>query len=251
MKKRNLLLTAIILFSLVGCINSKTTKKSSSSSSGGSIVVDDDTSTDTSGTDLTSCTDAVVTTGASRCYYTLPEQTYSGSGRPGAALYWSSASNLSSLYSNEIFRTDLKFQARVRAKVPSAATSFQGRNCRELYKNTFDKLQVKLMLSKTSDNGLSDNIGTFETKINEWSKPVTFQIPTGTTSPLVLSVYSILSNHRCKEDIQGPLTTQDKATCTAGTGYFDIPEVVSPYTTYCVAFEIQFATDYTYSFPTN
>lgn len=262
MKKRNLLLTAIVLFSLVGCINSKTTKKTSGSSGGDSIidVGDGDGSTGTggTGTDLTSCTDAVVTSGASRCYYTLPQQTYSGSGKAGSAPFWNSLNNLSSSYSQEIFRTDLKFQARIRPRYATADTSFQGRKCGTQLMANFDKMQVKLMLSKTSDNGLSDNIGTFEAKVNQWSKYVTFQVPTGTTSPLVLSVYSIQTNHRCKESIYGPLATQLKTACNEGTVYFDIPvrygnvaKTDTSVVTECVAFDIQFATDYTYSFPAN
>lgn len=262
MKKRNLLLTSIILFALVGCINSKTTKKTSGSSGGDSIIDtgngDGTGETGGSGTDLTDCPGAVVTNGASRCYYTLPQQTYSGSGQAGSAAFWNSKNNLSSAYSQEIFRTDLKFQARIRPRYASAQTSFQGRKCGTQLMANFNKMQVQLMLSKSSDNGLSDNIGTFEAKVNEWSKYVTFQVPTGTTSPLVLSVHSIQTNHRCKESIYGALSAQQKAGCTAGTTYYDIPvrygnkeRTDTSVVTECVAFDIQFATDYTYSFPAN
>ncbi len=82
--------------------------------------------------------------------------------------------------------------------------------------------------------------------------------PTGTTSPLVLSVYSIQTNHRCKESIYGALATQLKTACNEGTVYFDIPvrygnvaKTDTSVLTECVAFDIQFATDYTYSFPAN
>lgn len=263
-KQTTLIFSLIILFTVVSCVKaSNTTKRKSNMTSNGSTNgsgngsgngftdngnQDDDD--DDNNSNVSDCSDGIRRENASRCYYTLPTLTFSGSGLPGAAQYWSSAYNLGTTYSTNIFRTDMNFAVRIKPKIAQDSTSFQGRTCSQWTKNNFKKMQVQLMLSKSSDNGLSNNIKTITAKLNERSKTVRFDVPYGATGPLVLSVYSVLTDHRCEASIYGALTPTQKAACNAGTAYFDIPTntgLANP--TECVSFEIQFATDYTYDLP--
>lgn len=267
-KKLNLLLTILTITSLSACVNAgKVTKKTSSTGTitnpgiigDGGFIGDGDSSggsetTPVPGgstpTDLTACADGIAREGATRCYYTLPALTFSGSGKAGAMMYWSSAYNLSNAFSSDIFRTDMNFAVRIRPIYAQDTTSFQGRTCSSYTKYNFSKMQVKLMLSKSSDNGLSDNIGTFTATVGQWSPTVRYNVPAGASGPLVLSVHSFLTDHRCKTSIYGSLSTQETAACNAGNAFYDIPlktNAANP--TECVSFEIQFATDYTYDLP--
>jgi hypothetical protein len=246
-------LTILVATALAGCKGSSSTTKTVYT------TVTSSSSTSTTTTDTT-CSDAVARTGATKtCYFTeLPSLVFSGSGVAGYN-YWSSANNLPSDFSKNNFRTDASFAVRIKPVIVDGGTSFQGRTCSQYTKNNFTKLQVKMMLSRTSDNGVSSNIKTLTADVGSYSNTARFTVPGGTTDPYVLSVYSVLSNHRCNV-VSG--VSYGTAPTGCPSAYYDIPLVqkynsdgsvnttgTAALPTECVGFEIQFATDDTYDLP--
>lgn len=192
-------------------------------------------------TSSSSTCDGVFRTGATSCYYkVLPTFVYSGSGVAGFH-YWASNVDLPSNLDPNIFRTDANFAVRIRPVVVDGGTSKQGRTCSQYTKNNFSKLQVKLMLRRTTDS-VSSNIQTLVANVNSYSNVGRFVLPGGTTAPYVLEVHSILSNHRCNSTYGTPPTG-------CPNSFYDIPVVTGTYPTDCVGFELEFATDSTYDFP--
>lgn len=256
LKKLNALLVLITVAAMVGCVR-QTSSNSKSSSNG--ISTDDGIGSIGGGTGSgsdsgsTNCSDGVARTDATRCYYTLGPLTFNGSGQSGYR-YWQSNTDLATDFTQDIFKTDMNFRVRIKPVIANDTYSRQGRKCSQFTKNNWNRLQVRLMLSKSSDNGLSTNIKTFSAKVGEYSAAQNFNVPTGATGPLVLSVNSFMSDHRCYNDgkkyVYGTLPTADLNKCLNGTTFYDIPLVTSTANpTECIAFEIDFATDTTYDIP--
>jgi hypothetical protein len=229
-------LVLVIAATLTGC-----TQKASGTKTVYTTITNPSTTNPTTptGSDSNSC--GLVRDGATRCYFSeLPTLIFSGSGEAGYN-YWSSATDLPPNFSISNFRTDTNFTVRIKPVIVNGGKSIQGRKCSQFTKTTFSRLQVKLMLSKTSDNGLSTNIKTLTANVDSFSSKVKFTVPGGTNDPYVLSVYSVLSDHRCK-------WSSPPAGCPSA--YYDIPLVTSTANpTECVGFELQFATDDTYDLP--
>lgn len=258
LKKINSLLVILTVVSMVGCIRQATNQRSTSNgittddSSVGTIGGGNNSGSGGSGS-VTNCSDGVSRTDATRCYYSLGPLTFNGSGQSGFR-YWQSNTDLSSDFTQDIFRTDMNFRVRIKPVIADSTYSAQGRRCSQFTKNNWNRLQVKLMLSKTSDSGLSTNIKTFTAKVGEFSEAQSFIVPTGATGPLVLSVHSFMSDHRCFHDgskyVYGSLPASDLTRCKNGTTFYDIPLVTSTANpTECIAFQIDFATDTTYDLP--
>lgn len=201
-------------------------------------------STGTTGTTtggVTGCSDGVARAGATKCYYTnLDTLVFSGPGTVGP-IYWSSATDLPGHISPNQFRTDASFAVRVKPIVADGGSSRQGRSCSQFTKNNFSKLQVKVMLRRSGDS--LGEVKTLTGEVNKSSNTARFTVPGGTTEPYILEVVSVLSNHRCN-------AAYGSAPSGCPNAYFDIPVVSNTnYTTECVAFNIEYATDDTYDLP--
>lgn len=191
---------------------------------------------------ITGCADGVARSGATRCYYNnLPTLVFSGPGTVGP-VYWSSANDLPAHISPNQFKTDASFAVRMKPSTVSGGTSIQGRNCSSWTQNNFNKLQVQVMLRRAGD-GLGE-VKTLTGAVGSASNTARFTVPGGTTSPYILEVISVLSNHSCDQAKYGKLATP----CTSTT-FYPIPVNGTSYPTECVAFNLEVATDDTYDLP--
>lgn len=236
--KQTSFLILLLAATLASCVQKSGTTKTIYTT-----VTNPSTTTGSGTGSTTSCSDGVARSGATRCYYKeLPTFVFSGSGMQGP-IYWSSATDLPSDFSKYNFVTDATFAVRIKPVIVDGGTSIQKRRCSQYTKNNFTKLQVKVMLGKESDNGLSSNIQTLTASVGSYSNTARFTVSRGTNAPYVMSIYSVLSNHRCN-------ALYGSAPTGCPSAYYDIPVVVNTaYETECVGFELQFATDETYDLP--
>lgn len=188
------------------------------------------------------CSDGVARSGATKCYYTnLPKLVFSGPGTVGP-VYWSSANNLPAHISPNQFRTDATFAVRMRPSKVAGGTSLQGRNCSSWTQDNFSRLRVQVMLRRASDS--LGEVKTLVAAVGSNSATARFTVPGGTTSPYILEVVEIFSDHSCKESVYGKLATP----CTSST-FYKIPVNGTTNPTECVAFNLEYATDETYDLP--
>ena len=245
MKKNTTTLSAITLVILLtllsGCAQKSSTRINSSTSSTTS-----GTSSPISGsgnvgnTGISGC-NGVYRESATSCYFSnLPTLTISGPGTYGIT-YWSSNSNLPQHISPNQFRTDASFNVRIKPKYADATNSIQGRKCSPFTKTNFSKLQIQLMLRRSTDT--LGEIKTVSASVDTYSSKATFTVPGGTTNPYVLEVVSVMSNHRCN-------SAYGSAPNGCPNVFFDIPVNTNTYNpTECVAFDIEYSTDNTYDLP--
>lgn len=195
---------------------------------------------------VTGCSDGVARSGATKCYYSnLSTFVFSGPGTVGP-VYWSSANNLPSHISPNQFRTDASFAVRIKPIYASGGSSIQGRSCSLNTSTNWDKLQVQVMLRRAGD-GLGE-VKTLTGSVNGKSNTARFTVPGGTTEPYVLEVVSILSNHRSMKNSSGKYIYGTPQSGCA-TNVCDIPVNGTTYSTECVAFNLEYATDDTYDLP--
>ncbi len=241
----SLTLLLITLFAISACAEKKTgstvnqyiTYPGTGTGTGGVNPV-----TGTGGTGaVTGCADGVARSGATKCYYTnLDKLVYSGPGTVGP-VYWSSATDLPSHISPNQFRTDATFAVRMKPSVADGGLSKQGRSCSQYTKNNFTKLQVQVMLRRAGDS--LGEVKTLTGSVGGSSNTARFTVPSGTTSPFILEVVSVLSNHRCN-------AVYGSAPTGCPNSFYDIPVVTdTAYPTECVAFNLEYATDETYDLP--
>jgi hypothetical protein len=193
------------------------------------------TTTGTSTNSVSGC-DGIARSGATSCYYqNIPTVQVSG-GLPGQT-YWSSV-NLPSAISQNQFATDATFNVRIIPRVADPnVLSASGKTCSPFTINNSKKLQVKLMLRKQGTS--LGPVVTLSADRDVASSKGMFTVPGGTTTPYILEVVSVMSDTRC---------TWAGGSSTLYCPYADIP-VNNLGPTECVAFDIQFSTDYTYDLP--
>lgn len=205
------------------------------------------TTTNPSNPTVTNCSDGVYRSGTSSCYYSnIPRLVFSGPGTYGTTI-WSSKNNLPSSISQNQFRTDATFAVRIKPSYPLAnEASRQGRTCSGYTSTNFTKLKVWVMLRRSIDS--LGEVQELTASVNAYSNTARFTVPGGTSDPYIVEVIGVNSDHRCNA-VYGSLSASDKAACTAGTKYFDIPVNSTTAPTECVAFKMDVATDDTYDLP--
>jgi hypothetical protein len=206
-----------------------------------------DTGTGTGTGTVTGCSDGVARSGTTSCYYSnLPRLVISGPGTYGTTI-WSSKNNLPSSISQNQFRTDATFAVRIKPTYPLAnEPSRQGRTCSGYTSTNFTKLKVWVMLRRSIDS--LGEVQELTASVNSYSNTARFTVPGGTSDPYIVEVIGVNSDHRCNT-VYGSLSTSDRAACTAGTKYYDIPVNSTTAPTECVAFKMDIATDDTYDLP--
>lgn len=183
--------------------------------------------------------DGIPKSGIKNCYYkNIP--TIQVSGGTYGQLFWSSGTRGSNI-SQKQFITDQSFNVRIIARSPSSGTSTFGRTCSPYMLNS-TKLRIKVQLHK---QGLSlGEEAILTSDIGVPSKVWHFKTQGGMTEPYVLDVINVESNARCTGAYGTPLES-----CSENP-YYGIPvQTQRDYSTECAAFDIQFATDYTYDLP--
>ena len=128
--------------------------------------------------------------------------------------------------------------------ITDARNSKQGRKCSQYTATNFTKMKLFVMLRKSgvSVGETAELIATADSSGNwNYSNTYRYSVPSGTTSPLILEVVGVQTNHRCTGKYGTP-----PANCT----FMDIPVVTSTNNpTECVGFKLQMATDETYDLP--
>lgn len=245
--KTSLLLT-LVAFATYGCgqTSSTNTKKTTSSTSSSTTPT---TTTPTDPTTIDGCP-GVYRAGASRCYFTeIPKLLFNGTSTTTQAVnnvsIWSSASGLPSTFSPNNFATDATFKVRIKPSVASSGTSQQGRVCSGPMAYNWTRLKVYFMLRRQGDS--LTTIYETTANVNAYSTKLSLPVISGTTSPYILEVMGVESDHRCNA-AYGSLSTNEKAACTAGTYWGTIPLNTGGPTS-CVALNIEFSTDSTYDLP--
>lgn len=185
--------------------------------------------------------------GATECYFKIP--TIQVMGPTSAAIaaatpYWSSTTYTASGtgISPGNFVTDRVFNVRIIPRLASSTVapsnpSVAGKTCNGL--NNAKKLfvQIKLRQQNATSGELATLTAAIDTPSNVWHFT---NIPVS-TGPLVLEVVRVEADIRCN--------------WSGGSGsycpYADIPinSVTKTYPTECVAFDIQYSTDYTQDLP--
>lgn len=162
--------------------------------------------------------------------------------------WWSSANYTASGsgLSPNMFATDAIFKVRIIPRSPTAnATSTFNRVCSP-YMMYATKLKVQFMLHK---QGVTvGEVGTVTAALNNTSGVYTFAVP-ASSDPLVLEVINVQSDSRCAPK-PGSSTQSYYGTIPSSCSsnpYLDIPVNGSSYPTECVAFDILYATDETWS----
>jgi len=235
-KKTSLFLLAIFFLSLQGCAQKDNTKVIKNT------VTNPVTTTPPTTPGGTGGCDGVYRDGATSCYYTnLPTLVFSGPGTIGP-VYWSSNTDLPEYVSPNQFRTDATFSIRMKPSYVDGGKSRQNRNCSQYTKTNFNKLKVEVMLRKSSSS--LGEVKTLTASVGSYSPVARFSVPSGTTSPFILEVVSVLSDHRCN-------SYYGSAPGGCPNSFFDIPvngtNPANP--TECVGFTLEYATDNTYDLP--
>lgn len=221
---KNIMKTSFLVLLLSVALSScgqKTTGKSTTNNYYSNGSSSTDSSTDSS-------------TGTTYTFKTgLPDLIIKGPGTN--SLYWSSATNLPSYIDPESFRADAKFAVRIKVSAVAGGTALANptypatnKACSTFTSNSFSKLQVKLMLRKS---GVSlGETQTLTASVGATSSIAEFSVPSGSSSPFILEVVEVLSDHRCKQS-NGSLYCP----------YADIP-YNSGGPTECVGLKIEYAT---------
>ena len=252
--KTSLLLTFIAMLA-AGCGQTTTsnTKKTSTSSSNPSTGTPNTHTIPTTPVDpgtIAGC-NGVYRAGASRCYFTeIPKIQFNGTSLTASAVnnvqIWSSATGLPSSFSPNNFVTDGSFSVRFKPTIASTGNSQQGRVCSGPQAYNWSRVRIHLMLRRQGES--LTTIYTTSASLDAYSTKINLPVLSGTTAPYVLEVMGIESDHRCKTEVYGNLSTAEKAACTAGNYWASIPlNTGGP--TACVAVNLEFATDSTYDLP--
>nr|BDT27255.1 hypothetical protein BHI3_07210 [Bacteriovorax sp. HI3] len=176
-------------------------------------------------------------TGSSGTTYTfstaLPDLTIQGPGTN--SLYWSSANNLPSYIDPNSFQADARFAVRIKAFRVTGGTalanpSHAAKACSTFTTNNFSKMQVKLMLRKSGSSLGETQTLVADASTSAYSSVAEFTVPSGSSSPFILEVVEVLTDHRCK-------ASSGKLYCP----YADIP-YNSGGPTECVGLKVEYAT---------
>lgn len=231
--KNDKILILLLLMSVLSACSVKSTnskrKSTTSTSTSGTSTVDGSTDGSTDSTDPTSATST---------YFTIPNIIASG-GTYGQT-WWSSTSYIAQTGRdpNE-FTTDKIFNVRIIARSPGNTTgqkSTFNRDCANWMLNS-TKVQAQIMLH-TSGVG---ETATLDSAIGVPSKVWRFSVPKS-SSPLVLEVVNVKSDSSCSGKY---------GSVPAGCTFLPIPINKGTPTppTECVAFDIQYSTDWTTDLP--
>lgn len=224
--KNDKILILVLLMSMLSACSVKSTNSKGKSA----------TSTSTSGTSTVDGT--TDTTSPTSTYFTIPNIIASG-GTYGQT-WWSSTSYVAQTGRdpNE-FTTDKIFNVRIIARSPGNTTGQKStfdRNCASWMLNS-TKVQAQIMLH-TSGVG---ETATLESAIGVPSKVWRFSVPKS-SSPLVLEVVNVKSDSACSGKY---------GSVPSGCTFLPIPINNGTPTppTECVAFDIQYSTDWTTDLP--
>ncbi len=222
MKKMSFLVLLLSVAALTGC-GQKTTGKSTINN-----YYSNGSSSSGSTTDGSTSTSYTFKTG-------LPDLVIKGPGTN--SLYWSSANNLPSYIDPDSFKADAKFAVRIKGFRVTGGTALANpthtetnKACSTFTTNSFTKMQVKLMLRK-SGSSLGETVTLVaDASTSAYSSVGEFSVPNGSSSPFILEVVEVLTDHRC----------------TASSGKLYCPYSDIPYNsggpTECVGLKIEYAT---------
>lgn len=237
MKNYKILMVVLLASGLSACtVKSTNTKRQSTLNTSGTNPSTTGTDTDTTDPDPTNPDPNDPTTLGS--YFTISNIIASG-GTYGQQ-WWSSTSYVASMGRdpNE-FVTDKVFNVRIIPR-PASNTVGQkstfGRNCSSWMLNS-KKVQVQLMLHTT---GVGE-VATLDSSIDVPSKVWRFRAPKS-DAPLILEVVNVKSDSACSGKY---------GSVPSGCTYLKIPVATGSPTppTECVAFDIQYSTDWTTDLP--
>lgn len=244
-KNRHILFLAFLTLLIVSACGEKTVSNKSSSSSSSSSSSGSTTGSGTGSSTSPSSCDGIPRSGVTSCYYkNLPEVALSGPGTTGIT-YWSSATDLAGTgISSNQFLTDATFSVRmIPSYITDSRNSKQGRKCSQWTASNFTKMKLFVMLRKSgvTVGETGELIATAGSNGNwNYSNTYRFSVPSGATSPFILEVVGVQTNHRC---------TGTYGSVPTGCTYMDIPVNAAPNPTECVGFKLQMATDETYDLP--
>lgn len=257
MKKTLNLTTILLLLSVLASCSVKSTSSKVSSTTntsttgsspstggtGGTGSNGNGSNGDGSSTDTSAICQQVV---EGKCYRKVSN--IQASGGSYGQTWWSSANYTASGtgFSPNLFATDSVFKVRIVPHAPTAnATSTFNRVCSP-YMMYASKVKVQFMLHK---QGVTvGEVGTVSASLDSTSGIYSFAVP-ASSDPLVLEVINVQSDSRCKP--KPGSTTQSyygtiPSSCSTNP-YLDIPVNGSTYPTECVAFDILYSTDETWS----
>lgn len=193
--------------------------------------------------------------GVTTCYKTIPTITLSGSGfrDTNYVPYWNSTSYVAATgVSPNQFRTDGSFSVRIRPETVYGGTSQNpsgSRNCSQYTNLNYSKMRVEMRLRMAGSPVSSGEVIVLTGDVGGVSNTGRFTNFPTTSSPYILEVLSVLTNHRCSR-LYGSLDATQTAACNNGTGFFDIPiNSTGSVPTECVGFKIEMATDSTKDLP--
>ncbi len=248
----------ILLFA--SCTKSTTSKKSSSSSSsgsssqtgsGGNTGGSSNNGGGTSSSDVQTCGALTGNTEVDNyCFRTVtPTAKLHGLSSQGNTSWQSS---LHATIPQSYFESDLKFYVRIVPKPVDFTESTNGslvtRRCNPTTvdnnqnKYRYSKLRVTLEVKKKGST-FSGDVKTIDAVLNPGSLTASSRFRFSTSGPgeYDIIVKDVKTNHRCSNWGMGDLN------CST---YQDLPYVTNTnYPTDCVAFEVQFSTDYTRDLP--
>jgi hypothetical protein len=246
LKNGNLILVALICFSLVGCVGSKKSTRNGNDSSttsglngpGGFPPPGTGTGTNTS-TGQTSGTgneDGVADAGQTIEYYKLNDPPLVMHGYNNGVVAWSSSTDLTLGLTQNIFFTDQRFNVRVIPRRTFFGTDSKGVSCM-FQPRPYERLQVGVRVRKaslpTGDYYLFDDV-----PVDQASLIHEFTTPANTTEPLVVEVLNVAWDWSCTD--------------YANQGFPNVAGVCpwdKVWATECVQVEVQFSTDFTKDIP--
>lgn len=169
-------------------------------------------------------------------YYKINQPPVVAHGKDEGVVVWNSVSNMPAGVSQNILYTDARINVRVVPKKQSFGTDSMGIAC-QYYPQPYTKLQVGVRVRKqeasVGDYYLFDNV-----PVDCPSATRQFQVPEGTSLPLVIEVMNIKWDWSCQS--------------YANQGYPNVPGVCPwdrVWLTECVGVELQFSTDSTKDLP--
>jgi hypothetical protein len=216
----------------------------------------------------TTCDGVPLTNDGTPCYFkNIPKLIFSGSGirRSNSTPYWSSLNEVGSNGAGinpAQFDTDSRFSVRIKPVTISNGVSKQGRSCSTWTNLNYTRMRVVMKLRKSSQTVAQGSEVELTADVGGVSNTGRFTIPSGaTSSPYILEIMSIETDHRCKASTYGAISSTQTAGCNDKTSWFDIPincdpnHATRPCTTNplppteCVGLNIEMATDYTKDLP--
>jgi hypothetical protein len=249
--KLNITTVLLLMSALTSCsvksTSSKVSTSTSTSATGTSPTTGSTGSSGTggsSGSDTSNVTCQEIVDG--KCYRKVSN--IQASGGSYGQTWWSSTNYTASgsALSPNLFATDAVFNVRIIPRSPTAnATSTFNRVCSP-YMMYATKVKVQFMLHK---QGVTvGDVGTVFAPLNSTSGIYKFAVP-ASSEPLVLEVVNVQSDSRCAS--KSGSTTQSyygtiPSSCSSNP-YLDIPINGGSYPTECVAFDILYSTDETWS----